>query len=107
MDVDIPSVGFHPVVPSAEPDAHGQAALLLAESILHALVEAGLITNTGAIETVRLAAEVKYEVATVARESEGRMRQSLELLARLQASLSADQIVPRIGLAGLTQPDLR
>lgn len=88
--------GFAPTPPSEEPDAHGQAALLLAESTLHTLMEAGVITNRDAIRTVQSAAEVKVEVAAVTGESQGRMQQSLNLLSRIQASFETDSEIPRI-----------
>lgn len=77
-----------------EPDAHGQAALLLAESILHALVDSDTLTNREAITVVRTAAEVKLEVATAEGESTGRMNESLDLLARMANSFEADEPRP-------------
>ena len=74
-----------------EPDAHGQAALLLTESLIHMLVEHGTITNTEAVEVVQTAAEVKVEVATLAGESAKRIKESLALLARMQSSFESDQ----------------
>lgn len=74
-----------------EPDAHGQAALLLTESLLHMLVENNCLTNTQAIEVVRIAAEVKVEVAVAAGESDGRMRESLALLSKMESSFKADR----------------
>lgn len=79
-----------------EPDAHGQAALLLAESTLHVLVDAGLLNNRDAITAVRSAAEVKVEVAAVTGESRGRMQESLDLLSRIQSSFETDR-VPEVG----------
>lgn len=84
-----------------EPDAHGQAALLLAESILHALVDNATLSNADAITVVRTAAEVKLEVATADGESKGRMNESLDLLARMAASFEADEPVAS------RKPDLR
>lgn len=78
-----------------EPDAHGQAALLLAESILHALVDSGTLSNAEAIAVVRTAAEVKLEVATADGESKGRMNESLDLLARMATSFEADEPVAK------------
>ena len=75
-----------------EPDAHGQAALLLTESLIHMLVERGAITNKEAVEVVQVAAEVKAEVATCAGESAKRIRESLDLLAKMQNSLESDQL---------------
>lgn len=75
---------------SLEPDAHGQAALLLAESILHTLVENETITSGQATDTASTAAEVKREVATLAGESHGRMEASLTLLNRIAKSFETD-----------------
>lgn len=82
----------HPRTPAVhEPDAHGQAALLLTESLIHTLVENSTLTNTEAVELIRIAAEVKVEVATAAHESDGRMRESLELLSKMASSFATDQ----------------
>ena len=81
-----------------EPDAHGQAALLLTESLIHMLVECGALTNTQAVEVLEIAAEVKVEVATAAGESNKRMKESLALLAKMQGSLESDQSEHRAGL---------
>lgn len=81
-------------VPTAlpdEPDAHGQAALILAESMLHAMVAKSLITNREAIEIIGSAAEIKVEVATAAGESDKRMKQSLALLLKMTKSLASDE----------------
>lgn len=82
-----PSIPPHETL---EPDAHGQAALLFAESILHKLVEASILTSAQALEIVQAAAEVKVEVATAAGESTGRMLASLALLQRIRVSLESD-----------------
>jgi hypothetical protein len=74
-----------------EPDAHGQAALLLTESLIHTLVENSTLTNVKAIELIRIAAEVKVEVATAARESDARMQESLALLSKMACSFETDQ----------------
>ena len=80
-----------PVEP-VEPDAHGQAAMLLAEAILHALVGKGIFTTREAIAVVEGTIDVKIEVATLAHESDARMRQSLALLQAIANSLAADLI---------------
>jgi hypothetical protein len=80
------------VLPSnLEPDAHGQAALLLTESLLHMLVENGELTNAQAVDVVQTAAAVKVEVAEAAGESETRMLESLALLNRMEDSFRADE----------------
>ncbi len=76
--------------PQLEPDAHGQAALMLSESILHALVETSVITVEQAVSIVQTAQEVKAEVAKVAGESRQRMEESLHLLSRIGISLETD-----------------
>jgi hypothetical protein len=77
--------------PVSEPDAHGQAALLLAESLLHMLVETGELTNAQAVDVVHTAAVVKVEVAEAAGESRSRMLESLALLSRMENSFQADE----------------
>ena len=77
--------------PINEPDAHGQAALLLTESLLHALVENATLSNADAIGVIRTAVEVKVEVASAAHESKARMQESLTLLTRMAASFEVDQ----------------
>jgi hypothetical protein len=75
----------------AEPDAHGQAALLLAESLIHMLVETQGLTNAQAVDVVQTAALVKVEVAEAAGESRSRMLESLALLSRIESSFQADE----------------
>ncbi len=84
--------GIAPIPLLEEPDAHGQAALLLAESTLHMLVESGVLDDRSAIMAVQAAAEVKVEVATVTGESRGRMQESLNLLSRIEASFETDRV---------------
>jgi len=89
---DVPSQAAR--VPAAtsrqEPDAHGQAALLLAESILHALVDTKTLSNDDALGIIQTSCEVKAEVAELAGESNGRMRESLNLLRAIFASFATD-----------------
>lgn len=75
--------------PIGEADAHGQAALFLAESILHTIVDRGLITPHEAQVTVQVAAEVKREVAESAGESPERISESLRLLAAIEKTFAA------------------
>lgn len=79
-----------------EPDAHGQAALLLAESILHALVETQTLTLDTALSAIQTTCEVKREVAAQTGESHGRMQESLALLEAISASFAADRRLPEI-----------
>ena len=75
-----------------EPDAHGQAALLLAESILHALVETNTLSSEEAISVIETTCEVKIEVAERTGESNTRMNESLFLLRRISKSFKAGTI---------------
>jgi len=76
--------------PRREPDAHGQAALLLVESLIHDLVGRAVITVEEAIEIVEVAAEVKAEVAAELGDSPATMRHSLALLESISRSLRGD-----------------
>ena len=83
----------HSAMPSPrrhEPDAHGQAGLLLAESILHTLLDAKVLTLDQAVDAVQTASEVKVEVAEEMGESRANMRQSISLLAAIGRSLAMD-----------------
>ncbi len=75
-------------IDATEPDAHGQAALLLAESILHALVEGKVLSRVEAIAVVHTASEVKVEVALAEKETSDRMLASLGLLSRIARSFA-------------------
>jgi hypothetical protein len=72
------------------PDAHGQAALLLSESILHGLVERSVIRMSDAIEIVEIAADVKTEMAFQEEEASSTIRKSLALLASIKLSLETE-----------------
>lgn len=73
------------------PDAHGQAALLLVESVIHGLIARSVISVDEAVEMVEVAAEVKAEVAEDMGDSPATMRKSLMLLDSIAISLRIDQ----------------
>lgn len=75
-----------PSIPT-EPDAHGQAAMLLSESILHGLIARSIISVPEAIEIVEVAEEVKAEIAAELGDSVPTMRKSLALLRSIRLSL--------------------
>lgn len=77
--------------PMPEPDAHGQAAILLVESLIHGLVERSIISTGDAIDIVEAAAEVKVDIATDIGESQGTMLRSLNLLNGIGDSLKIDK----------------
>lgn len=78
-----------------EPDAYGQAALMLAESTLHALVNKGTFSATEAATVLEVAAEVKAELAANTGESDGRLQESLHLLSAIHTSFEADVKHPK------------
>lgn len=52
-----------PMAGTALDDAHGRAALLLVESLLHALVDKAVITRGEAIDVIDIAADVEAALA--------------------------------------------
>ena len=72
------------------PDAHGQAAMLLVESLIHGLVARSVISIEDAVEIVGIAAEVKEEIAAEMGDSPATMEKSLILLDAIRASLNND-----------------
>jgi len=78
-----------PMQRAIEPDAHGQAALLLIESLIHTLLERGKITKADGLLAIRAAAEVKGDATADTGESETRMKESLALLDAIRASFEA------------------
>jgi hypothetical protein len=75
-----------------EPDAHGQAAMLLTESLLHGLIARKLFSVRDAVEIVEVASEVKEAVAEDMGDSPATMQRSLALLCAIRASLTNDLI---------------
>lgn len=73
------------------PDAHGQAAMLLVESLIHGLIEGKVLSVDKAIEIVDVAAEVKTEIAAELGDSPATLRASLTLLRAISRSLEHDR----------------
>lgn len=71
-------------------DPHGQAAILLVESLLHGLIARQVITVADAVEIVDIAAEVKTDVAGDMGDSPGNLQKSLALLTAISSSLTRD-----------------
>lgn len=72
------------------PDPQGQAALLLAESILHGLIEKGVLSVDDALAITTVAIDAKEEVIREHGEPREIGRQSVRLLSRIAASLTID-----------------
>lgn len=73
-----------------EPDAHGQAAMLLVESLIHGLVGRAVISASDAVEIVETAAEVKADIAADLGDSPQTLRRSLGMLNAIGDSLRLD-----------------
>jgi len=83
-----------------DPDAHGQAALLLVESLIHELVGRGLLSIEDAIAVTTDAADVKEEIILQATESDETAHHSLRLIARIADTLKTDRKLPTDRLDG-------
>jgi hypothetical protein len=81
---------YPPVARPPEPDAHGQAAMLLVESLIHGLVERSVISVPDAIGIVEAAVEVKRDIAADLGESPETMCRSLDMLSAIGESLRLD-----------------
>ncbi len=73
-----------------EPDAHGQAAMLLVESLIHGLIARSVISVADAAEIVDVATEVKLEIGADLGDSPEAMKRSLMLLSSIGTSLNND-----------------
>lgn len=73
-----------------EPDAHGQAAMLLVESLIHGLIAKSVISVGDALEMLEVAAEVKSEIGVALGDSPATLDRSLELLRSISESLATD-----------------
>ncbi len=76
--------------PHADGNAHGQAALLLVESLIHGLCERSTISLEAAIAIVDRAAEVQADLAAGANSAAPPMWRSHALLSMIAKSLQAD-----------------
>lgn len=71
-------------------DAHGQAALVLVESLIHGLVERAVLTVEDAVEIIDAAKEVQRDVAEEADGAGAKLWQSHTLLTAMADSLRGD-----------------
>ena len=72
------------------PDPHGQAALLLVESLIHGLITRSIISNGDAIEIVETAEDVQGDVAEEADGAGAPMWRAHALLSGIAESLKLD-----------------
>jgi len=83
------------VLPRREPDAHGQAAMLLVESLIHGLIEREVLSVSDAVDIIQLAAEVKSDVGPDLGDSPENLQKSINLLQAISASLRQDIPTPK------------
>ena len=72
------------------PDLHGQAAMLLVESLIHGLIARSVISVEDAVEIVETAAEVKAAIGGDLGDSAEALQKSLRLLTAISDSLGLD-----------------
>ncbi|WP_285021954.1 hypothetical protein [Novosphingobium sp. fls2-241-R2A-195] len=72
-------------------EPHGQAALLLVESLIHGLIEQSVLTNDLAIDIVETALEVQASIAEASDGDEAQMEKSHVLLAAIADTLKWDR----------------
>lgn len=71
-------------------EPHGQAALLLVESLIHGLIARSSLTVAQAVEIVQIAAEVEQDTADNVGDTPTTPRESQRLLNSISASLMHD-----------------
>ena len=71
-------------------DAHGQAAVLLVESVIHGLIARSLVTVGDAVEMINVAADVSRDMALEFDEVPARILGSTTLLEAMSKSLGYD-----------------
>lgn len=71
-------------------DAHGRAALLLVESLIHGLCEDSTLSDDRAVEIAERAVEVEFEQAEAADGAGAPLWRSHALLSAIAASLRVD-----------------
>lgn len=81
--------GDEPTASADYPQSRGEAALLLIESLIHALVDKGVLTLREAVELVEIAGDVELEVAA-SKDSGKPPREQPSFLEPLARSLRGD-----------------
>lgn len=72
------------------PAAHGQAALLLVESLIHILIARSVIGREDAIELVTVAIDVTTEISVDRGDSDETFERSIAPLSAIRQSLCID-----------------
>ncbi len=88
QDGDNLSTGF--AAPLGSPDPHGEAALVLVETLIHALIAKGSLSTLEAIDIVDDAVEVQSAMDEDGRHIHGARPRAAALLRIIGGSLSSD-----------------
>ncbi len=80
-----------PAVRPAEPDPHGHAAILLVESLIHALVARSVISRGDAVNLISIAMDAKIEISADQGVINDKGDRSLALLSAILVSLESDE----------------
>lgn len=72
------------------PDAHGHAALMLVESLIHTLVDSEAMTLVSAVDCIDVAADVTSELLADRPEHSAGLEASHALLTAISSSLAKD-----------------
>lgn len=75
---------------SKGPDPHGQAAMILVESLIHGLISRSVIQVADAIDVVTMAIDVKMEIAADLGVNQDTVDRSIGLLSAIRESLGVD-----------------
>lgn len=72
------------------PDAHGQAAMLLVESLIHGLIARDVINAADAVEIVDIAIDVRIDGADDESDTTPGFRKTVGMLEAIRSSLGRD-----------------
>jgi hypothetical protein len=73
-----------------DPDAHGRAALLLVESLIHGLTAHGVLSSTEALEIMEIALDAQVAIADDIGRPTPSMRRATSLLSSIVESMKTE-----------------
>ena len=76
----------------AGPDAHGQAALLVTEALMHLLIEKGILSAGDALAIIHTSSDVKEEIISAGSEPRENALASMALLTKMSLSFAQIQV---------------
>lgn len=91
MSSDISNDNVYVAGAAPENNAHGRAAILLVESLIHGLIARDVITVADAVEIVDVAAQVTTDISEDPDSSAAGVWEPVELVNAIGTSLRVDQ----------------